>query len=148
MTLKYRRITRNGNTPAPIRRATSGSAGYDLSAFTDAPVTVSPSKTVIVPTGICVEIPAGHVGLIFIRSSMGVKHGVTLSNSVGVIDSDYRGELMVGLCNLSDRDYVIEPGDRIAQLVIVPYACATPCEAEDLSDTERSTGGFGSTGKK
>lgn len=127
--------------------ATAGSAGLDLSACIDAPVTLQPGEIRMIPSGLAAEIPSGYVGLVFGRSGLGTKFGVTLANSVGVIDSDYRGELRVSLINRGSAPYTVEQGERIAQLVIMPYAAVTPVEAESLEETERGERGFGSTGR-
>lgn len=129
------------------KRATEGSAGFDLQAATDAPVTILPGKLVSIPTGIAVKLPENSVGLLFGRSGLGVKHGITLSNSVGVIDSDYTGEIIVGLCNVSDEPYTVMPLDRIAQLTVMSVLPVNPVEVESLAQTERGNGGFGSTGR-
>jgi dUTP pyrophosphatase len=100
-----------------------------------------------VPTGLAVAIPEGYVGLIFARSGLATKFGVAPANCVGVIDSDYRGEVIVGLSNHSGEDYVIQPGERIAQLVLMPIVQAGITVVDDLDDTQRGTGGFGSTGR-
>jgi dUTP pyrophosphatase len=129
------------------RYATSGSAAMDLTACIDAPVTIAPRQLVTLPTGIAIALPsAEYVALVFARSGLGVKHGVSLANAVGVIDSDYRGEIKVGLTNLSDTPYTIQPGDRIAQLAVMPVARAQVIQTEELDETERGSGGFGSTG--
>ena len=128
-------------------RATSGSAGLDLSACIDAPMTLAPGQRALVPTGLAAAIPAGAAGMIYARSSLGVKHGIALSNGVGVIDSDYRGEIRVGLTNLSDTPYTVMPGDRVAQLAVVPVVQAALERVEELDDTGRGSGGFGSTGR-
>ena len=128
--------------------ATPGSAAMDLTACMDEPVTIAPRQLVTIPTGIAIALPsADYVALIFARSGLGVKHGISLSNGVGVIDSDYRGELKVGLTNLSDTPYTIQPGDRIAQLAILPVTQPTVVQVAELDETDRGTGGFGSTGK-
>lgn len=128
--------------------ATSGSAAMDLTACIDAPVTIAPRQLVTIPTGIAIALPsADYVALIFARSGLGVKHGISLSNGVGVIDSDYRGELKVGLTNLSDEPYTIQPGDRVAQLAILPVVQANVVQVSELDETGRGAGGFGSTGK-
>lgn len=136
---------RNGVT-LPVR-ATSGSAGFDLCAAIDEPLTLLPGKLASVPTGIAVKLPDASVGLLFGRSGLGVKHGVTLSNSVGVIDSDYTGEIFVGLCNVSDEPYTVMPLDRIAQLVVMSPVPVSLVPADTLEETERGSGGFGSTGR-
>ncbi len=128
--------------------ATPGSAAMDLTACMDEPVTIAPRQLVTIPTGIAIALPsADYVALIFARSGLGVKHGISLSNGVGVIDSDYRGELKVGLTNLSDTPYTIQPGDRVAQLAILPVTQPTVVQVAELDETDRGTGGFGSTGK-
>lgn len=128
-------------------RATSGSAGLDLSACIDAPMTLAPGQRALVPTGLAAAIPAGAACMIYARSSLGVKHGIALSNGVGVIDSDYRGEISVGLCNFSSEPYTIQPGERIAQLVLHPVLLLPVEEADSLDETARGAGGFGSTGR-
>ena len=125
------------------RRATAGSAGYDLFACLEAPLAIPAGETRLVPTGIASELAA----FVFARSGIAVKHGVAPANCVGVVDSDYRGELMVGLHNHSDVEYVIQPGERVAQMVLMPVAAPDVVECEELSDTARGAGGFGSTGK-
>jgi len=128
--------------------ATDGSAAMDLYACTGSDIALLPLEKKLIPTGIAIEIPdSGYMALVCARSGLGVKHGVTLSNGVGVIDSDYRGELMVGLINLSDTPYTIKKGDRIAQLIVLPIAKCQVEICERLSDTPRGTGGFGSTGR-
>ncbi|MGN0983843.1 MAG: dUTP diphosphatase, partial [Gemmiger sp.] len=112
------------------------------------PLTLAPLERAMVPTGLAIELPgADCVALVYARSGLAIKRGVTLSNCVGVIDSDYRGEIKVGLINQSDEAYTIQPGERIAQLCIAPVWQAAFQPAETLSDTERGSGGFGSTGK-
>ena len=123
-------------------------AGADLYALAEAEILIPAGKTVFVSTGIAMEIPEGFVGLVFARSSMGAKRNLAPANKVGVIDSDYRGEIRVVLHNHGDIDQVVMPGERIAQLVIVPYLTAEFEECTSLSDTERGEGGFGSTGTK
>ena len=145
------------------QRQTAGSAGFDLCACIQEPVVLEPGDSALFPTGLAAEIPQGHVGLIFTRSGLGVKHGVAVSNGVGVIDSDYRGEILVGLQNSGDSDYrgelhvglrnhsreayAIQPGERVAQLVILPVCLPELAEVEELSETARGQGGFGSTGR-
>ncbi len=129
-------------------RATSGSAGADLYACIDEAVTIRPGQLVKIPTGIAIELPSQELAaFLFARSGLGVKHGICLSNGVGVVDSDYRGEICVGLCNVSDEEYTIMPDERIAQMVIMPVFCAEFIQADSLSDTQRGKGGFGSSGK-
>lgn len=123
-------------------------AGADLYALTDGPVAVAPGQTVLIRTGLALAIPQGYVGLVYARSGLATKQGLAPANKVGVIDADYRGELMVSLYNHSGEIRTVECGDRIAQLVIAPYLTARFQEAEELDDTERGKGGFGSTGTK
>jgi len=127
--------------------ASATAAGADLYAALKEPVVVKAGKTEFIPTGISMEIPDGFMGLIFARSGLACKKGLAPANKVGVIDSDYRGEIMVALFNHSDSDFTVERGERIAQIVITPYLTAEFEESDDLSKTERGAGGFGSTGK-
>jgi dUTP pyrophosphatase len=122
-------------------------AGADLYACLDATVTIQPGQTVLIPTGFALEVPKGCAGLIYARSSMGVKRGLAPANKVGVIDSDYRGEVMVGLHNHSQLPQTVESGERIAQLLITPVFTPGFTQVEELDNTLRGTGGFGSTGK-
>lgn len=142
--LKIKKIRPNAVIP---KRATQHSAGLDLTACIDAPLTVKAGERTLIPTGIAIALPAQSVGLIFARSSLGTKHGIALSNGVGVIDEDYRGELCVGIFNSSREDYTIEPFERIAQLVVAPIRYPPVEEADELDDTARGAGGFGSTGR-
>lgn len=133
--------------PAPFY-ATPGAAAMDLHACLDGPVALGPGKRAVIPTGIAIALPsADYAALVLARSGLGIKHGVVPSNCVGLIDSDYRGEIMVGLSNLGETEYVVQPGDRIAQLMIVPVVQAEVQMAEELDQTERGAGGFGSTGR-
>lgn len=127
--------------------ATEGAAAVDLHACIDEAVTLPPGGRALLPTGLAAAIPAGHVGLLAVRSSMGIRHGVTLSNGVGVIDSDYRGQVHVGLHNLSGEPYTVQPGDRVAQLLVVPVAAPEIEVVDALPETVRGAGGFGSTGR-
>jgi dUTP pyrophosphatase len=126
---------------------TSASAGADLSALLDSAITISPGETVMVHSGLSVEIPDGYFGLVAARSSLASKRGLAPANKIGVIDSDYRGELMTPFHNHSGAPAQISPGERFAQLIIVPYAKADFIETDTLTDTGRGAGGFGSTGK-
>ncbi len=129
-------------------RATEGSAGADLYACIDEPVTIKPGDLVKIPTGIAIELSSpDFAAFLFARSGLGVKHGICLSNGVGVVDSDYRGEICVGLCNVSDKEYTIDPDERIAQMVIMPVCCTLFTEIDELGSTERGEGGFGSSGR-
>ena len=133
--------------PAPFY-ASAGAAAMDLHACLDQEVTIPAGKRAVIPTGIAIALPSSeYVALVFARSGLGIKHGVAPANCVGVIDSDYRGEVMVGLQNSGDQDYTIQPGDRIAQLMISPVIQAQIQMVEELDDTARGAGGFGSTGK-
>ena len=133
--------------PAP-HYATDGAAAMDLCACIDAPVTIPSLGRQVVPTGIAIALPSPeYAALLFARSGLGIKKGIALANGVGVIDSDYRGEIAVGLVNLSDRDYTVQPGDRIAQLMITPVARPHLHFVDTLDETERGTGGLGSTGR-
>ena len=127
---------------------TEFSAGADIYALLDAPITIAPGETRLIHTGLAMAIPEGLVGLNFARSGMATKRGLAPANKVGVIDSDYRGELMVALYNQSDVAQTVENGDRIAQLVLVPYYTADFILCNELDETVRGAGGFGSTGTK
>ena len=122
-------------------------AGADLYACLEEEITIAPGETYFVPTGLALEVPRGCAGLIYARSSMGAKRGRAPANKVGVIDSDYRGEVRVVLLNHGSQPQTIQPGERIAQMIITPVLTPVYEEVEDLSDTDRGTGGFGSTGK-
>ena len=134
--------------PAP-EYATAGSAGMDLCANVPEVTELAPGETLRVPTGLAIVLPdAEHVALVCARSGLAIRHGITLANGVGVIDSDYRGEILVGLYNQSDRVYAIEPGERIAQLLILPGCRPALAVCDELDETARGAGGFGSTGRK
>lgn len=128
--------------------ATAGSAAIDLRSAVDS-TTLAPGERAVIPTGIAIE-PETHgvVAIVAARSGLGVKHGITLANGIGVIDSDYRGEIHVGLVNNGKESFTISKGDRIAQLMFLPVFAAELIRADSLEDTERGTGGFGSTGIK
>ena len=143
MVLKLMRVREGAIIP---KQATAGSAGYDLCACMDAPQTIEPGERCVFPSGLAAEIPAGTAGFVFTRSGLGIKKGIHVTNGVGVIDSDYRGEIMVSLHNHSDAVQEIADGERIAQLVITPFLRAEFTETDELSDTVRGEGGFGSTG--
>ncbi len=145
MQLKIQKLDPRAQMPV---RSTPGSAGADLHAVLDAPLTVMPGGRVSVPTGIAIGLPGPDtVGLVYARSGLAVKHGLTLSNGVGVIDSDYTGEIRVGLVNLSAEPYTIQPGERIAQLVVAPVCLPDFVQVDRLEETQRGAGGFGSTGR-
>lgn len=144
--IRFQKLHPNAVIP---QRATLGSAGMDLVACMEEPVLLPPGGRAMIPTGLAMAIPTAEwMGLVYARSGLAVRHGITLSNSVGVIDSDYRGEIRVGLCNLGQEPYTVQPGERIAQLVISPVLLPPVEEANELDSTERGTGGFGSTGKR
>lgn len=128
-------------------KATEGSAGADLFACIEEPKTIKAGEILFVPTGIAMEIPVGYGGFMFPRSSLACRYGISFPNCVGVIDSDYRGEISAVLINQGKNDYTVNPGDRVAQMVIMPVESAEYMFAEGISDTGRGKGGFGSTGK-
>lgn len=130
-------------------KATSGSAGFDLHACIDKDLTIKKGDLIRIPCGIAIELPSSeYAAFIFARSGLGIKYGISLSNGVGVIDSDYRGEIQVGLCRTSDGDpYTIKNGDRIAQMIIMPVSNVNFKLVENLGESERGSGGFGSTGR-
>ena len=142
--VKITKLNKNATIPT---YGSEYAAGADIYACIDKPIVIKKRETVFVPTGLSMEIPEGLVGLIYARSGLGSKKGLAPANKVGVIDSDYRGEIMVALHNHSKEDYELQVGERIAQMVFTPYYMATFKE-EKLSSTKRGTGGFGSTGKK
>ena len=139
------KIRNTSNNPIP-KYETEHSAGFDLRADLNEPMNLKPMERALVPTGLYIELPAGTEGQVRPRSGMAYKKGVTVLNSPGTIDSDYRGELKVILINLSDQDLTIENGDRIAQLVVARYEQIQFENAEELSVSERGSGGFGHTG--
>ena len=143
--VRYQKLDARAVEPA---YGSSSAAGADLYAVMDAPLTLEAGKTVLVHTGLSVEIPDGFVGLVCARSGLATKRGLAPANKVGVIDSDYRGEVMVALHNHGCDSQAIEHGERIAQLVLVPYLTAAYEQADSLTDTDRGAGGFGSTGTK
>lgn len=144
--LKVKKVRENAKLPT---RATVGSAGYDLYACIDAPITLKKGEKAIIPTGIAIGLDDPHyAAFIHSRSGLAIKHGLSLLNSVGVIDSDYRGEICVGIIKQTDPEYTIEPNERIAQMVIKPVELPELIEVDDLDETDRGAGGFGSTGTK
>lgn len=147
--VKVKRVSINAVNALPLPQyATDGSAGLDLPACLELPQVVAPGARVKIPTGIAIEIPHRHIaGLVFPRSGLATKHGISLANAVGLIDSDYKGEIIVAVHNQGDSEYVIKPGERIAQLVFVPVFKADIEETDELEETGRGVGGFGSTGK-
>lgn len=143
--VNIKKLTPNAIMPS---YATEYAAGADLYSGMTSEVTIKPGTTEFIKTGIAIEIPNGLVGLIYARSGMACKKGVAPANKVGVIDSDYRGEIMVALFNHSSEEVTIQPGDRIAQIVLTPYVTANFNEVDELNETVRGEGGFGSTGTK
>lgn len=143
--MKIKKVREGAKVP---QRATGGSAGLDLCACIDAPLTLNSGETALIPTGVAIALPSAEYGaFVFPRSGIAIKHGIGLLNSVGVIDSDYRGEIMVGVINQVKESYTIEPGERIAQMVIMPVSTMPVVEVEELDETSRGAGGFGSTGR-
>ncbi len=126
---------------------TGGAAGLDLSAAIDDPIELQPGQRRLIPIGLAVAIPPGFEGSVRARSGLAIKHGITLVNSPGTVDSDFRGPLQVIVINHGDEPFVIKSGERIAQMVIAPVAQAEVVEVSELSETARGTGGFGSTGR-
>lgn len=130
------------------QRATAGSAGYDLCACLDAPLTIPSGGRALVPTGIAIAIREENVAaFLFGRSGLGIKQGICPSNAVGVVDADYRGEIKVGLSNHGEQAYTVQPGERIAQMVLMPVLTPQLQCVDELPETTRGTGGFGSTGR-
>lgn len=127
---------------------TEHSAGMDIRANLTEAITLSPGQRKLIPTGLFIELPEGYEAQIRPRSGLALKHGITVLNSPGTIDADYRGEIMVLLINLSDADFVVEHGERIAQMIVSPYQQVRWEATDNLSETERGAGGYGSTGKK
>lgn len=143
--VRIKKLDKNATIPT---YGSQFAAGADLYACTDMPITINPHQTVLVHTGIAMEIPAGYAGLVYARSGIATKRNLAPANKVGVIDSDYRGEIMVALHNHGEEAQTIENAERIAQLVITPFVTAEFSEVDELCETERGEGGFGSTGRK
>lgn len=143
-TIAVKKVRSNATLPT---YGSQEAAGADLYACLEEPVTIQPGQTVFIPIGIALEVPKGCAGLVYARSSMGAKRGLAPANKVGVIDSDYRGEISVVLHNHGAVAQTVEPGERIAQLVITPVLTPAYEQVQELSGTERGAGGFGSTGK-
>ena len=141
-------IVNTSNNPLPAYE-TVNAAGMDLRAYLpEGPVTLAPMQRFLVPTGLYMEIPVGYEGQVRPRSGLALKSGITVLNTPGTIDADYRGQVCVILINLSDKPFVINSGDRIAQLIIAKCEQVEPVEVETLTETERGAGGFGHTGRK
>ena len=144
--LKIKKVRENAKLPT---RGTVGSAGMDLYACIDEPITLNGGGKAVIPTGIAIGLDSPeYAAFVYARSGLAIKHGIGLLNSVGVIDSDYRGEICVGVINQLKEPYTIEPFERIAQMVIQPVALPELVEVDDLDETDRGAGGFGSTGTK
>lgn len=147
--LKICRLERAGKRPALPQMQTEGAAGRDIAAFLpEGELTIPAGGRALIPTGLTMAIPRGFGGFLLARSSWGAKYGVALANGVGLIDSDYRGEVQVALINHSGADFTVRDGDRVAQLVLLPVPAVTLLETETLDETARGTGGFGSTGRR
>lgn len=141
------RVQRIHPRAALPRYASEGAAGLDLTAAIDQSLVIAARGRAKVPTGLIIALPQGHEGQVRPRSGLAAKHGVTVLNAPGTIDEDYRGEVAVLLVNMSDEPFVIEPGERIAQLVVAPYTRIDVVESDELGETARGAGGFGSTGR-
>lgn len=150
MQLQYRLLDARLGDQFPLPAyATDGSAGLDLRAMVEAPLTLHPGDTELLPTGLAIHIgDAGCAGMILPRSGLGHKHGIVLGNLVGLIDSDYQGQLMVSCWNRGNSPFTIEPGERIAQLVIVPVMQVALTQVDDFDDSARGEGGFGHSGRQ
>ena len=146
MNLKIKKISEYAVIP---KRATEGSAGLDISAAIAEPMNIRAGERALIPCGFSIELPSSeYAAFIFARSGLATKHGIALSNGVGVVDSDYRGEIKVGIINQSNEHFLLSPGERIAQMVIMPVSCMPVLEVSELNETQRGDGGFGSTGLK
>ncbi len=145
MNIKVKKLKPGATVPT---MGSKFAAGADLYSAEDADVVIEPSETKFIGTGLAMEIPEGYVGLVYARSGLACKRGLAPANKVGVVDSDYRGEIKVALHNHGKEAQTVEKGERIAQMVIAPYLSVNYEEADELSETERGEGGFGSTGRK
>ena len=145
ITVKFQRLAHAKDLALPSY-ATKGAAGMDIAAAIDQPICLQPGTIMAIPTGFAIELPAGYEAQIRPRSGLALKHGVTIANAPGTIDSDYRGEIAVILLNNGNQAFTITRGMRVAQMVLAAVTIITPIEVDDLDETERSTGGFGSTG--
>ena len=139
------KIVNQSDNPLPKYKSV-GAAGMDIMAYLEEPVTLKPLERILIPTGIFIELKEGYEAQLRPRSGMSIKHGISLVNAVGTIDSDYRGEIKIPTINLSNEAYSIKSGDRIAQMIIAKYEQAELIEVDILKDTQRGSGGFGSTG--
>lgn len=145
VTVRFRRLAHGRDLPLPAP-ASPGSSGVDLRAALDEDVVLRPGERILVPTGLVLEVPPGFEGQVRPRSGLALEHGVTVANAPGTVDSDYRGEVKVILVHLGDAPITLSPGDRIAQLVVARTEAVEWEEADDLADSGRGSGGFGSTG--
>ena len=145
ITVKFQRLAHASDLALPSY-ATEGAVGIDIAAAIDRPICLQPGTIMAIPTGFAMELPAGYEAQIRPRSGLALKHGITIANAPGTIDSDYRGEIAVILLNNSNRAFTITRGMRIAQMVLAAVTIITPIEVDDLDETERAAGGFGSTG--
>ena len=145
MNIKVKKLKPDATVPT---MGSKFAAGADLYSAEDEDVVIEPGETKFIGTGLAMEIPEGYVGLVYARSGLACKRGLAPANKVGVVDSDYRGEIKVALHNHGKEAQTVEKGERIAQMVIAPYLSVNYEEADDLSETERGEGGFGSTGRK
>lgn len=145
MNIKVKKLKPGATVPT---MGSKFAAGADLYSAEDADVVIEPNETKFIGTGLAMEIPEGYVGLVYARSGLACKRGLAPANKVGVVDSDYRGEIKVALYNHGKEAQTVEKGERIAQMVIAPYLSVNYEEADELSETERGEGGFGSTGRK
>ena len=143
--LHVKLLRKNAKLP---ENQTSGSAGYDLSACIEEPVTIAPGQTHLVGSGIAIALTPGYAAFVYARSGLGIKYGIVPANCVGVIDFDYRGEIIVALKNTSNEPFTVSPGDRIAQMVITKCELPELIQSDELEETKRGDGGFGSTGSK
>ncbi len=143
--VRFRRLAHGAGLPLPAA-ASAGSAGLDLRAAVADELLLEPGRRVLVPTGFAIQLPPGHEGQVRPRSGLAMRHGVTVVNAPGTIDSDYRGELLVALVHLGEEPHRLRRGDRIAQLVVAPVAAVAVEEADELDESGRGAGGFGSTG--
>lgn len=144
MIVKIKKLRENARLP---HRGSAAAAGYDLYACIDEPVSIEPYVTAMIGTGISAAIPEGYFGAVVARSGLAAKQGLRPANCIGICDSDYRGEYIVAMHNDSGETRTVQPGDRIAQLVVMPFLAVDFEEAEELDGTERGAGGFGSTGR-
>ncbi|MBQ9033322.1 MAG: dUTP diphosphatase [Lachnospiraceae bacterium] len=145
MNVRFRKVSELAHIPT---RGSEKAAGYDLYAALAEPVRIAPHETVKIDTGLQFELPDGYFAAIYARSGLAAKEGLRPANCTGVCDSDYRGNYIVAMHNDSEETRIVEPGERIAQMVVIPYLSVTFEESDTLTDTERGDGGFGSTGKK